>query len=99
MVHEQREGRGLAPFGSIIDRVQLALPLYDGEEHRRVCLRVMLRASSTRMSCNRTARLDRVVDTGGGYAAVVGVGAECEGVSVVRCWCGLRVRSPPYTNP
>lgn len=62
MVHDLRKGQGAAPFGSIIDRTpsclrkiyrgQLALPLYDGDEHRRVCLRVMLRALQPQQSSN-----------------------------------------------
>jgi hypothetical protein len=52
LVHEQREGRGAVPFGDIISKTpphlshiyksELALPMYDGDDFRRVCLRVML---------------------------------------------------------
>ena len=51
-VHEQRPRHGDAPFGKIIKRTppelvvlyrdELALPLYDGGDHQRACLRVML---------------------------------------------------------
>ena len=53
LVHEQRTGHGAVPFGRIIERTPpallergifkaLAVPLYDGDEHQRVCLRVMI---------------------------------------------------------
>ena len=55
LVHEQRSGHGAVPFGAIMERTppallergifkSLAVPLYDGEEHQRVCLRVMVGA-------------------------------------------------------
>ena len=55
LVHEQREGHASVPFGSIIERTppnllslglykELAVPLYSGEEHQRVCLRLLLSA-------------------------------------------------------
>ena len=56
MVHEQREGHGAVAFGAIIERTPpplraiykgtLAVPLYDGDEHERACLRVMLNVFS-----------------------------------------------------
>lgn len=53
LVHEQRAGHGAVPFGTIIERTprallergifkSLAVPLYDGDEHQRVCIRVMI---------------------------------------------------------
>ena len=55
MVHEQRDGYGSVPFGTIIAQTPrrlveayglyksaLAIPLYDGNEFQRVCLRVMI---------------------------------------------------------
>lgn len=54
LVHEQRRGRRDVDFGSIIKRTpkellqiyqqELAVPLYDGEEHTRSCLYAMLKA-------------------------------------------------------
>ena len=52
LVHEQRQGHDAVPFGTIIERTpsallklgvfhSLAVPLYDGEEHQHVCLRIM----------------------------------------------------------
>ena len=56
LVHEQRSGHSAVPFGTIMERTppallergifkSLAVPLYDGEEHQRVCLRVMVGAA------------------------------------------------------
>ena len=57
LVHEQRTGQNAVPFGSIIEITpralledgvyrMLAVPLYDGDnmgdEHHRVCLRMMI---------------------------------------------------------
>ena len=53
LVHEQRAGHGAVPFGTIIERTppallergifkSLAVPLYEGDEHQRVCIRVMI---------------------------------------------------------
>ena len=55
LVHEQRDGKGALPFSDIIERTpesllnagvytSLAVPLYDGDEFQRVCLRVMVGA-------------------------------------------------------
>ena len=54
LVHEQREAHGALTFDEIINRTPhhlidrgvytaLAIPLYEGEEHQRVCLLTMLR--------------------------------------------------------
>jgi hypothetical protein len=57
LVHEQREGHGAVDFDTILTRTPpdlrqlglysgtLAVPLYDGEEYQRQCLRVMIGAS------------------------------------------------------
>ena len=53
LVHEQRAGHGAVPFGMIMEQTppaliergifkSVAVPLYDGDEHQRVCLRVMI---------------------------------------------------------
>ena len=53
LVHEQRAAHHPVPFGAIIERTppellkrgiyaSLAMPLYDGDEHQRLCLRMML---------------------------------------------------------
>ena len=57
------------PVEAIIDRTpsclrkiyrgQLALPLYDGDEHQRVCLRVMLRACNPDPPPQRTWKVGR----------------------------------------
>ena len=55
MIHEQRDGHGAVPFDQIIAQTPralldrkiydaLALPLYDGEEHERVCLYAMVKS-------------------------------------------------------
>lgn len=59
LVHEQRTSHGAVPFGTIIERTPpallergifkaLAVPLYDGDEHQRVCLRVMIGVPKSR---------------------------------------------------
>ena len=55
MIHEQRDGHGAVPFGQIIAQTPralldrkiynaLSLPLYDGDEHERVCLYAMVKS-------------------------------------------------------
>ena len=68
-VHEQREhGHGAVPFGTIISRTppallqrdvyaSLAVPLYDGGEHQRVSLRMMLCAPAAEAAAESASSL------------------------------------------
>jgi len=67
MIHEQRDGHGAVPFSQIIAQTPralldrniynaLALPLYDGEEHERVCLYAMVRSMANAEASDLASR-------------------------------------------